>query len=113
MRVVNLQPNELLVLWDAVKAQYTNGQIRGYTVYYRDYKDYYYNYYYGDKAENVTIEDPNVFQMVLRGLNGGSKYQIAVAAFTSVGEGPWSPWISFVVGECCQTLSGRLDKLSR
>ena len=113
MRVVNLQPNELLVLWDAVKPQYTNGQIRGYTVYYRDYKDYYYNYYYGDKAENVTIEDPNVFQMVLRGLNGGSKYQIAVAAFTSVGEGPRSPWISFVVGECWQTLSGRLDKLSR
>ncbi|XP_068758033.1 receptor-type tyrosine-protein phosphatase F-like [Montipora capricornis] len=52
----------------------------------------------GDHAKNVTINNPNVFQMVLRGLNGGSKYQIAVSAFTSVGEGPRSPWISFTVG---------------
>ena len=114
MRVRNFQPNEVLVLWDAVTPQHTNGRIQGYTVYYRDYKDYYYYYYYyyGHKAENVTINDPNVFQMVLRGLNGGSKYQIGVAAFTSVGEGPQSPWISFVVGECRQIVSGRLDKRS-
>ena len=99
MRVRNFQPNEILVLWDAVKPQYTNGKIQGHIVYYRDSKDYYYYYYYGDHAENVTITDPNVFQMVLRGLNGGSKYQVAVAAFTSVGEGPRSPWLSIVAGE--------------
>ncbi|XP_068712588.1 uncharacterized protein [Montipora foliosa] len=99
VRVRNFQPNEILVLWDAVKPQYTNGQIQGYTVHYRNYDYYYYYYYYyGDNAKNVTINDPNVFQMVLRGLNGGRKYQIAVSAFTSVGEGPRSPWISFVVG---------------
>ncbi|XP_068757444.1 uncharacterized protein [Montipora capricornis] len=72
VRVRNFQPNEILVLWDAVKPQYTNGQIQGYTVHYRDYYYYYYYYYYGDHAKNVTINDPNVFQMVLRGLNGGS-----------------------------------------
>ena len=98
MHVSNFQPNEILVLWDAVKPQQTNGQILGYTVFYRDYKYYY--YYYKDNAENITINDPDVFQMVLRGLNGGSKYQIAVAAFNSVGHGPKSPWISFVVSEC-------------
>ena len=113
MRVRNFQPNEILVLWDAVKPQHTNGQIRGYTVFYRDYKYYYYYYYYKDNAENITINGPNVFQMVLRGLNRGSKYQIAVAAFTSVGHGPKSPWISFVVGECWQIVSGKLNKLSR
>ena len=113
MRVRNFQPNEILVLWDAVKPQYTNGQIQGYTVHYRNYDYYYYYYYYGDHAKNVTINDPNVFQMVLHGLNGGSKYQIAVSAFTSVGEGPRSPWISLVVGECWQIVSGRLGKLSR
>lgn len=94
----NSKPNEVLVLWDPVERQHRNGQIRGYTVFYRDYKYYY--YYYNDNAENITINDPNVFQMVLRGLNGGSKYQIAVAAFTSRGQGPRSPWISHVVGEC-------------
>ena len=94
---MTFQPNEILVLWNAVKPQYTNGLIQGYIVYYRDTKDYY--YYYGDHAENVTITDPNVFQMVLRGLNGGSKYQIAVAAFTSAGEGPRSPRLSFAAGE--------------
>ena len=109
MRVKNFQPNEIVVLWDPVAPQHANGQIRGYTVHYRNYKDYYYYYYHGDKAENVTINDSNVFEMVLRGLNGGSKYQIAVSAFTSVGEGPRSPWISFVVGECWQIVSGRLD----
>ena len=93
--------------------QYTNGQIQGYTVHYRNYDYYYYYYYYGDHAKNVTINDPNVFQMVLHGLNGGSKYQIAVSAFTSVGEGPRSPWISLVVGECWQIVSGKLGKLSR
>ena len=94
------------MLWDAVKPQYASGQIRGYSIFYRDYRDYY--YLHEDKAENITINDPNVFQMVLRGLNGGSKYQIAVAAFTSVGQGPRSPWISFVVGECWQiVLPGR------
>ena len=94
---MNFQPNEILVLWNAVKPQYTNGLIQGYIVYYRDHKDYYYDY--EDHAGNVTITDPNVFQMVLRGLNGGSKYQIAVAAFTLAGEGPRSSWISVVAGE--------------
>ena len=109
MRVRNFQPNEILVLWDAVKPQYANGQIQGYTVFYREYK----YYFFKDNAENITINDPDVFQMVLRGLNGGSKYQIAVAAFTSMGHGPRSPWISFVVGECWQIVSGKLNKFSR
>lgn len=86
------------MLWDPVERQHRNGQIRGYTVFYREYKYYYYYYY--NNVENITINDPNVFHMVLRGLNGGSKYQIAVAAFTSEGQGPLSPWISHVVGEC-------------
>ena len=94
---MNFQPNEILVLWNAVKPQYTNGLIQGYIVYYRDTKDYY--YYYEDHAGNVTITDPNVFQMVLRGLNTGSTYRIEVAGFTSVGEGPRSPWLSVVAGE--------------
>ena len=113
MRVKNVQANKVLVLWDVVKPQDTNGQIRGYTIFYRDYMDYYYYYYHKDNAENITINDPNLFQMALSGLNGGSKYQIAVSAFTSVGQGPLSPWISFVVGECWQIVSGRLHQLSR
>jgi len=81
-----------------VKPQYTNGLIQGYIVYYRGRKDYSL-YYYGDHAENVTITDPNVFQMVLRSLNGGSKYKVAVAAFTLAGEGPRSPWLLVAAGE--------------
>ena len=101
MHVRNFQPNEIQVLWDAVEPQHANGQIQGYTVYYRDYMYYYYAYH----PENITVTDPNVFQMVLRDLHGGRKYQIAVAAFTSVGEGPQSPWVSIVVGECWRVVS--------
>ena len=95
---MTFQPNEILVLWNAVKPQYTNGLIQGYIIYYTDSKDYYL-YYFEDYAENVTITDPNVFQMVLRGLNGRREYHIAVAAFTSAGEGPPSPLISVVAGK--------------
>ena len=94
---MSFKPNEILILWDMVKPQYINGLIQGYTVYYTEIKDYDYNY--KGRTENVTITDPNVFRMVLRGLNTGSTYRIEVAGFTSVGEGPRSPWLSVVAGE--------------
>ena len=93
VRLRNYQLNEIVVLWDAVSSQDTNGKIKGYTVYYREYTDYY--------TESVNIADPSVNQAVLRGLNAGQKYQIAVAAFTSVGGGPWSPWLFVTVGKLC------------
>lgn len=96
VRVENFQSNQILVLWDVVRPQETNGQIQGYTVYYKEYKYYYYSYY----AETVNITDPNIFQEVLSDLKAGRKYQIAVSAFTSVGAGPLSPWISITVGKC-------------
>ncbi len=98
VRVRNFQFNGVLVLWDAVKPEDTNGQIQGYTIYYREYKYYY--YYYSEESVNVT--DPNVLQVVLSGLDAGGKYQIAVTAFTSAGEGPRSPWLSITVGKCLE-----------
>ncbi|KAL9953601.1 hypothetical protein ACROYT_G041044 [Oculina patagonica] len=94
VRARNFQLSYVLVLWDAVKPEDANGQIQGYTVYYREYR----HYYYSDHAESVNITDPNVFQLVLSGLDAGRKYQIAVSAFTSEGEGPRSPWLSITVG---------------
>ncbi len=86
------------MLWDAVKPEDTNGQIEGYTIYYREYKYYYYS------EESVNVTDPNVFQLVLSGLDAGGKYQIAVSAFTSAGEGPRSPWLSITVSKCLDGL---------
>lgn len=94
--VNNLESNGIMVIWDAVDLQYANGQIQGYIVYYREHKYYYYNYH----AESVNTTDPNVLQIVLHGLDAGGRYEIAVSAYTSVGEGPRSPWLQITVGKC-------------
>ena len=83
-----------MVLWDPVKKQFSNGQIQGYRVYKTE------NRYYWYSETIINITDPNVRQTVLSGLNEGRRYRIAVAAYTSAGQGPRSPWLIITAGEC-------------
>lgn len=90
VRLRNYQENEILVQWNAVRQQEARGKIKGYTVY----------YYNSDHEGSVTVSNPTVFQVILHGLTSEERYEIAVAAFTSVGEGPQSARVSVTVGEC-------------
>ena len=76
--------NELLVKWDPLPHQYANGRLLGYKVYYKN-ADYYY-------SSEISVHTSNAeeTQVVLGGVQTGSRYKISVVAFTSKGEGPRS-----------------------
>ena len=93
VRVKRLNEGRIIVLWDPVKKQFSNGRIQGYRVYYTE------NRYYWYSETIINITDPNVHQTVLSGLSEGRRYQIAVAAYTSAGQGPRSPWFIITAGE--------------
>ena len=75
--------DELLVEWEAVPQEYVNGHLLGYIVFYKR-NGYYYPEY------SVNTSSPDVLQVLLKNLQSGEGYQVAVAAFTSKGEGPRS-----------------------
>ena len=75
--------SDLLVKWEPLPQQYANGILLGYKIYYRENQDdssYTGVYALGHSATNSTLKD----------LKAGHQYQVAVTAFTSKGEGPWS-----------------------
>ena len=74
--------------------QYANGRFLRYKVYYREYNYYRYSYY----AKSVNTSSANVTMVILRDLKQATRYQIAVTAFTSKGEGRRSSWYSVTTG---------------
>ena len=87
-----LQQNSILVQWNQLLPHQANGQLRGYTVYLRDHYNHDEREY---KRFNVTFPDT---QIVLHGLDGARKIDVAVAAFT-IGYGPRSDWETIRVGK--------------
>ena len=80
--------NEFLVKWDPLPQQYVNGRLLGYNVYYK-ISSYY--YYYLESIVNTS--NPDISQVLLPNIQTGARYQISVAALTSKGHGPKSPYL--------------------
>ena len=96
IRLSNLHLAEVKVQWNPLSQYYANGRLLGYRVYFREYNSYY--YYYSYLTRNVNSSSANVTMVILRDLKQATTYQIAVAAFTSKGEGPRSYWMSITTG---------------
>ena len=89
----------IIVEWDPPSEQSTNGPLRGYTVYYREQNYYGYHYYYRYEYLGHSINtSASTTTVVLGNLDGGKKYEIAVAAF-NLYLGPRSGWQRFIVGK--------------
>ena len=98
---VDLQPlpgNRMLVTWDPLPDEFTNGQLLGYIIYLRFYKNEYEWYDDGELGRSVNVSSSES-QVILDDLDGGRRYQVSVAAFT-VDVGPKSNWETFMVGKC-------------
>ena len=91
MRVSNVRFDQLKVQWNALPQQFANGRLLGYTV-------YYYEYYNSYVRKSVSTRSPYVNMVILRGLKAASRYQIAVAAYTSKGAGTQSYWLYVTTG---------------
>ena len=89
--------NELLVSWYPVPPQYANGRILGYNVYYKRTQ----YYYYSDTI--ARINNTKLPKVVLPNIQTGERYQISVAAFTSVGTGPRSSLVYVTKGKNTKT----------
>ena len=76
--------SDLLVEWNSLPQQYANGKLLGYTIYYQDYNIFWSPY------KSVNTSSPSATRFTLKGLKPANEYLVAVAAFTSKGEGPWS-----------------------
>ena len=91
VRVSNVRFDQLKVQWNALPQQFANGRLLGYTV-------YCYEYYNSYVVKSVSTRSPYVNMVILRGLKAASRYQIAVAAFTSKGAGTQSYWLYVTTG---------------
>ena len=78
----------VVVTWDPLHENDANGEILGYTVYYRE------RWYYNIKSLNTSDTE-----VILSNLTAGKSYEFSVSAFTSVGEGPRSAWHTITVGK--------------
>ena len=75
--------SDLLVEWNPLPQQYASSNLLGYIIYYRENHDdssYKSAYALGQSSSYFTLKD----------LKPAHQYQVAVTAFTSKGEGPWS-----------------------
>ena len=110
IRLSNLHLAEGKVQWNPLSQYYANGRLLGYRVYFREYRSYY--YYYSYLTSSVNTSSANGTMVILRDLKQATTYQIAVAAFTSKGEGPRSYWMSITTGNK-QTSSYRSRSIKR
>jgi len=85
VQVQEINSTTIYVEWRPPRAKERNGIIRGYYVYYTVVDDN------GDpahgKEEIADTADGNKNEMVITGLRPGTRYQVAVAAYTRKGDG--------------------------
>ena len=103
IRLSNLEETEVKVQWNPLSQHHARGRLLGYRVYHREYRTsryYYYYYYYYDPylGKSVNTSSADVTMVILTDLKEARAYQIAVAAFTSKGEGPRSNWMYIMTG---------------
>ena len=108
IRLSNLHLAEVKVQWNPLSQYYANGRLLGYRVYFREYNSYYHYYSYWTRSVNTS--SANVTMVILRDLKQATTYQIAVAAFTSKGEGPRSYWMSITTGSAMFEADTNLKK---
>ena len=94
IRLLKLHLAEVKVQWNPLTQEDTSGHLLGHRVYYMEYNHQHYPYY----AKSVNTSSANVTMVILRDLRQLTAYQIAVAAFTSKGEGPRSSWSLLTTG---------------
>ena len=92
VRVSNVRFDQVKVQWYPIPHQFANGRLLGYTV-------YYYEYYNSYLRKSTNTSNPYTNTVILRGLKAATRYQIAVAAFTSQGPGIQSYWQSITTGD--------------
>ena len=92
IRMTNLRFDQVKVQWDPLPQQFANGRLLGYTIYYHEY-------YYPYTKQSLKTRSPYVNMVILRGLKAATRYQIAVAAFTSKGVGTQSYWQYITTGD--------------
>ena len=76
--------------WSEVPAIDRNGIITQYEVRYEPLETF-----GGQLAERTNITNNSTFEILLENLQEYVQYNITVRAFTQVGEGPFSPTITF------------------
>ena len=81
--------DQIKVQWDPLPRQFANGRLRGYSIYYQE------SY---SRKYVVSTSNPFVNMVILRGLKAATRYQVAVAAFTSKGAGTQSYWEYITTG---------------
>lgn len=79
--------NAISVDWTPVPKRHRNGIIRGYEIQYQAIKDH-------APLQHKTIEDNSTRHVTLNDLKPYTVYQLAIAAYTSVGDGTFSNVIS-------------------
>ena len=93
IRMTKVRFDQVKVQWDPLPLQFANGRLLGYTVYFYEY------YKSHGLKKTVSTSSPFVNMVILRGLKAATRYQIAVAAFTSKGAGTQSYWQSITTGD--------------
>ena len=93
IRMTKVRFDQVKVEWNPLPQQFANGRLLGYTVYFYEY----YNWY--KLTKSVSTSGPFVNMVILRGLKAATRYQIAVAAFTSKGAGTQSYWQHITTGD--------------
>ena len=93
IRMTKVRFDQVKVEWNPLPQQFANGRLLGYTVYFYEY----YNWY--KLTKSVSTSGPFVSMVILRGLKAATRYQIAVAAFTSKGAGTQSYWQHITTGD--------------
>ena len=88
----------MLVTWDPLPDEFTNGQLLWYIIYLRFYKNEYEWYDDGELGRSINVSSSETY-VILDNLDGGRRYQVSVAALT-VDVGPKSNWETFMVGKC-------------
>jgi len=95
--------SDLLVEWEPLPEQYANGILLGYIIYYRENQDdssYKSAYVLGNSTTNFTLVD----------LKPAHQYEVAVTAYTSKGEGPWSDF-NYVTTGCFVIFNATLGQI--
>ena len=89
--MTNVRFDQVKVQWYPILHQFANGRLLGYTVYYIEY--------YNWVVKSVSTSNPYANMLILRGLKAATRYELAVAAFTSKGPGPRSHWLYITTGD--------------
>ena len=82
--------NSITVQWEEVPCLHRNGEITGYTVVARTS---------GEDDIFVEVDDDDVREATVSGLNPSTNYSVAVAAVNSAGTGPFNDIIVKTAGE--------------